>query len=131
MDVMIWLRANWDRTLGWVLVAAGVVALLIAGRHVSDARYLADQLSYLLSGGIGGLACIALGAGLLITAGLHDEWRKLDGIEEHVRQAYSGAGEPLVLIDLDRFTGDANLGDGPTAADALDAPARRATRRGA
>ncbi|HVW33781.1 MAG TPA: hypothetical protein VHL53_14685 [Acidimicrobiia bacterium] len=106
MDVMIWLRANWDRALGWALVTAGVIALLIGGRHVADARYLADQLSYLMSAGVGGLACIALGAGLLITAGLHDEWRKLDGIEDHVREAYAGATEPIVLVDLERFEPD-------------------------
>jgi hypothetical protein len=48
---------------------------------VSDSPYVAEQLSYIVSGGLGGLFLLGAGATLLILADLHDEWRKLDRVE--------------------------------------------------
>jgi hypothetical protein len=81
MDVMTWLRAEWDRVLGFTLIALGAVLLVIGYLGVSDSPYVAEQLSYIASGGLGGLFLLGAGATLLILADLHDEWRKLDRVE--------------------------------------------------
>ena len=81
MDVMTWLRAEWDRVLGFTLIAFGAVLLVLGYLGVSDSPYVAEQLSYIVSGGLGGLFLLGAGATLLILADLHDEWRKLDRVE--------------------------------------------------
>jgi hypothetical protein len=81
MDLMSWLRAEWDRVLGFTLIALGAVLLVLGYLGVSDSPYVAEQLSYIVSGGLGGLFLLGAGATLLILADLHDEWRKLDRVE--------------------------------------------------
>ena len=78
MDLMTWLRAEWDRVLGFTLIALGAILLVLGYLGVSDSPYVAEQLSYIASGGLGGLFLLGAGATLLILADLHDEWRKLD-----------------------------------------------------
>ena len=95
MDLRQWLRAEWDRVLGFTLVGLGGLLLLCGYAGVSDSAYVAQGLSYIMSGGIGGLFLLGAGATLLISADLHDEWRKIDGVEEAIR-----AGEaPLLSVD--------------------------------
>ena len=81
MDLMSWLRAEWDRVLGFTLIALGAVLMVLGYLGVSDSPYVAEQLSYIASGGLGGLFLLGAGATLLILADLHDEWRKLDRVE--------------------------------------------------
>ena len=81
MDLMTWLRAEWDRVLGFTLIGLGAVLLVIGYLGVSESPYVAEQLSYITSGGLGGLFLLGAGATLLILADLHDEWRKLDRVE--------------------------------------------------
>jgi hypothetical protein len=81
MDLMTWLRAEWDRVLGFSLIALGAVLLVLGYLGVSGSPYVAEQLSYIVSGGLGGLFLLGAGATLLILADLHDEWRKLDRVE--------------------------------------------------
>ena len=90
MDLMTWLRAEWDRVLGFGLIALGAVLLVLGYLGVSNSPYVAEQLSYIVSGGLGGLFLLGAGATLLHVADVHDEWRKLDGIEQALR-----SGEPI------------------------------------
>ena len=91
MELLTWLRSEWDRVLGWVAIAAAVVAVLLGYQGVSDARFVAKELAYIISGGIGGLLLVAVGGTLLISADLHDEWRKLDRIEDAIRSGGDSA----------------------------------------
>lgn len=75
------LRAEGDRLLAWTLIAAGGVLIIITFVGVSGTPYVANQLSYIASGGIGGLFLLACGLTLMVSADHHDEWRKLDRIE--------------------------------------------------
>ena len=84
---MSFVRAQWDRVLGWALIAAGGVALLLAYDGIRHSPYVADQLSYLASGGVGGLWLAGVGSTLLVTANLADEWRQLDDIRALVARA--------------------------------------------
>jgi hypothetical protein len=97
MGGVTWLRAEWDRFLAWALLTAGAVLVVIGAVQVADHRYLADQLSFIMSAGIGGLACIGFGAGLILSADLHDEWRKLDRLEELLAETPDRAQ----VLDLD------------------------------
>ncbi len=90
MDGKSWLRAEWDRVAGYILIALGALLLVLGYAGVSGSPYVAEGLSYIMSGGIGGLFMLGAGATLLISADLHDEWRKLDRVEEALR-----AGEPI------------------------------------
>ena len=98
MNVVIWFRANWERVIGWSLLGVGGIALIVGVLQVAQAKYVVDQLSFLMSGGLVGLGCVALGSALLVTATLHDEWRKLDRIEGALRDGSSVVHE----LSLDR-----------------------------
>ncbi len=87
VNLVIWVRSQWDRLAGFALIAAGAVAIVLGYLGVSDSPYVADEIAYVISGGIGGLFLLAVGAALLISADLHDEWRKLDHLEDALRRA--------------------------------------------
>lgn len=107
MDVLRWLRAEWDRVSGFGLVGLGAALLLLGYRGVSGSPYVAEQLAYIISGGVGGLFMLGCGATLLVSADLHDEWRKLDRIEAAIR------GETAVLGA--RTSGTARPDESPAA----------------
>jgi len=86
-QLMTTLRAQWDRMLAVLLLTAGAVLLVVGWIAVSGASNVADQLSYLASSGLGGLFCLGLGASLLVSSNLQDEWRKLDDLTGAVREA--------------------------------------------
>ncbi len=85
MAFLIWLRAEWDRFLGFSLVVLGAVVVFSGYAGVSGTPFVADQLSYLMSGGIVGLFLLGTGATFILLADLHDEWRKLDRVEMQLR----------------------------------------------
>ncbi len=89
MDIGKWLRLQWDRVLAWVFVAAGAIALIAGWVGVSGSAYAAGQLPYIISGGIGGIFLLGVGATLWLSADLRDEWRKLDSIEDALREEQS------------------------------------------
>ncbi len=70
MNPAKWLQLQWDRTLAWVLVAAGAVALIVGWVGVSGTAYSAEQLPYIISGGIGGIFLLGVGATLWLSADL-------------------------------------------------------------
>jgi hypothetical protein len=85
-DAVIWVRAQWDRVAGTACVAFGAVILLITFQSVANSRFVADQIATVTSGGLGALFLVAVGVMLRLQADLHDEWRKLDRIEQALRQ---------------------------------------------
>ena len=85
MELLSWVRDQWDRVGAVVLVVAGALALLFGWLGISDAVLPSEQLPYLLSGGLLGVFLLGLGATLWLSADLRDEWRKLDRLEELVR----------------------------------------------
>jgi len=128
MDFVIWCRTNWDRLLGWALVALGGVFLVVGTMRVSHARLLANSLSYLMSAGLGGLGCVAFGSALLISAASHDEWQKLDRIERCLREVQAGVtpGYRPVTVDLTASKGSSRpTTSQPTAPERAVAGVRR------
>jgi hypothetical protein len=90
MDGLTWARCQWDRVAGWALVAVAVTLVAVAAGQARTTLFAADGLSYLMSGGVGGLAIGAFGCALLISAGFHDEWRKLNRVDKALRARRTG-----------------------------------------
>lgn len=87
MDMKVFLHANWDRVLGWSGIFLGCVVVWLGWLGVSGTALTYEQLPYLISGGLFGIALIAVGSTLLLSADLRDEWRKLDKLEETIHHA--------------------------------------------
>lgn len=89
MNFRTWLRAEWDRVAAAVLITLGAVLVIVGYIGAKGTPYAVDALAYIASGGVGGIFCLGLGVGLLLSGDLHDEWRKLDRLEAAIR------GNPL------------------------------------
>lgn len=76
------IRTQWDRAGGLALVAVGLLALLFGWIGMSGAVLTYEQLPYLLSGGLFGLALIMVGTGLWLSADIRDEWRRIDRLAD-------------------------------------------------
>ena len=93
MELGKWLRVEWDRGAAIGCAVLGALLLLIGWLRMSSTPYPAEQLPFILSGGIGGVFLLGIGATLWLSADLRDEWRKLDSIDEVLHEL---AGSPLV-----------------------------------
>jgi hypothetical protein len=82
-----WVCAEWDRVAAWTCIALGAIALLVGWIGASGTAYTAEQVPFLLSGGVGGVFLLGLGAMLWLSADLRDEWSKLDRLESIQRRA--------------------------------------------
>src|SRR6478672_2635884 len=82
MDLQRFLRAEWDRLAGYGFIVAGAVALVFGFVGVRTSADVIDEISYLASGGIGAVFLLGVGATLLLSADLHDDFRKLHRVEE-------------------------------------------------
>ena len=81
MDTVTRLRRTWDWVLGVACLGLAAVVLTAGAMATSGAHHVADQLSFIISGGLGGLLLLAAGSTLVIAAALTDEARKLDRLE--------------------------------------------------
>jgi hypothetical protein len=113
MNIVRWLRVQWDRALAVAAALAGVIGLIVSWAGISDEVFAARQLPYLLSGGIGGLFLLGVGATMWLSADLRDEWHKLDRIERRL-EAGGSAGAPAATSS-DRAAAPASQPTTPTA----------------
>ena len=78
-------RSQWDRAMAiGAAVLAGLV-LLIGYFGVASTEYPAEQIPYVVSGGITGILLMGAAATLWLSADMRDEWRKLDELAELTR----------------------------------------------
>ena len=96
MGVKTFVLAQWDRVFAWVAVALGLLVLLIGWLGVSGTAFVFEQMPYVVSGGIGGLFLLGVGAMMWLSADLRDEWNKLDRLE---RLLEDGASLDVSLAD--------------------------------
>jgi hypothetical protein len=82
-----------DRLLAIVVAVVGALCILGGWLGASRTAYAAEQIPYILSGGLGGLVLVGIGIALWLSADLRDEWRKLDSIDQALRDL---RGTPLV-----------------------------------
>jgi hypothetical protein len=85
MDLMKYVRAQWDRSGAVAAVVFGLVALFLGWLGSSDTGYVAAQMPYIVSGGLLGLFLLGVGAVLWLSADLRDEWRQLRVLGEELR----------------------------------------------
>ena len=78
---MNWLKVERERVAAWASIAVGGVCLIAGWFGVSGTKETYQQITYIVSGGISSLFFLGLGVGLLVSADLHDEWRKMDRLE--------------------------------------------------
>ena len=86
MELVKWLRLQWDRALGVLAAIGGLVLLVVGWIQVSSTEFVAEQIPYVVSAGLGGLVAILLGGTLWLSADLRDEWRALNRIDEHLTE---------------------------------------------
>ena len=79
--VLRWARLQWDRLSAWLCIAGGLIALIVGYFGVSGTAYTAEQIPYIVSGGLVGIFLLGLGGMLWLSADLRDEWRKLDDLD--------------------------------------------------
>jgi hypothetical protein len=99
MDLNRYLRNQWDRAAAVVAVLLGALALLSGYLGVSRATLATQQIPYLASGGLFGMFALGIGATLWLSADLRDEWRKLDSIQEEMRNARPEAVDPVAATN--------------------------------
>jgi hypothetical protein len=87
MDLKEFLRHQWDRVGAWIAIGLGGLFLLLGWLGVSDTVFPAEQLPYIISGGLVGACFVGIGAMLWLSADLRDEWTELHEIARHLEQA--------------------------------------------
>jgi hypothetical protein len=105
MDLKAFLRSQWDRVGAWAAFAVGVILLILGWLGVSNSVYPAEQLPYIISGGLAGVALIGVGATLWLSADIRDEWTELHEIarllgREEAKAAQEG---PAATIPPETF----------------------------
>jgi hypothetical protein len=110
MNLLRWVRLQWDRTAAGVCVIAGAVALILGWHGVAKETLTAQQLPYLVSGGIGGLFLLGLGGILWLSADLRDEWRKLDDLEDETPIDVPAAKPAVHTVDVTAKRAEARTG---------------------
>ena len=81
MTLWIWIRNQWDRAVGLAAVIAGSVALTAGWIGASGTVYPAQQIPFLMSGGLFGIFLLGVGCTAWLSAYLRDVWRKLDQLD--------------------------------------------------
>jgi hypothetical protein len=100
VELLKWMRLQWDRALALVAAVAGVVLLIVGWIDVSSTAYVAKQIPYVVSAGLGGIAALIIAGTLWLSADLRDEWRALDRIDDGQEQSQSLAADLAGRIEV-------------------------------
>ena len=84
MKLFSWIRNQWDRAAAWALITVAAVVLVIGWFGVTSTVYPAEQISYVVSAGLGGIFLLGLGAVMWLSADIQDEWRQMKAIEDQL-----------------------------------------------
>jgi hypothetical protein len=107
--------------LGWLLIAAGALLILLGYLGVSRESIVEKQLPYLISGGIGGVLLCVLGAYVLGTEELRKDSGRLDRLERMVEELHGAL--------LSRPDAPTRPADGDDTAEAPRPTRRRSSTR--
>jgi hypothetical protein len=100
------LRLGWDRLSATILIGIGAVAVILGWIGVSGADLPSKQLPYLVSGGIGGLYILGVGALFWLSGDLRDEWSRLGEIKTMLSGLASSDVDPEVLAQVEPLRTD-------------------------
>lgn len=104
MDLLTLLRTQWDRAAAWVSIAIGALALVIGWVGVSGTGLTAEQIPYVISGGLGGIFLLGLGAMLWLSADMRDEWRLLEELRRALEGEDAASATAQAPLDLEATT---------------------------
>lgn len=121
MSYLRWIRNQWDRAFGVAAAIAGLVVLLLGWVGTSRAIFPAQQIPYLISGGMLGLFLLGLAATAWLSADMRDEWRKLDD--------FQGAVVASLGVDLSEQSTEITGAEQPDAVSSTDHIRRPAEAR--
>lgn len=99
------MKRDWRELAAAAFVVLGGIVMVAGWVGVSQSTEVIDQLPYLFSGGIGGLACIVVGVGLYIARNHARDQARIDELNDHLRALELGLGGEFdeVLERLDRL----------------------------
>ena len=80
------LRSEWDRAAALAALAVGIAAMINGWVGVSGTAYSAEQMPYVVGGGLVGIFLLGVAAVLWLSADMRDEWRKLDSIDSSLKE---------------------------------------------
>ena len=83
-----WVGAALRPWVGWILIGAGALLMLLGYFGVSRESIPAKQIPYLVSGGIGGVFLAVLGAYFLGTQEMRNDSGRLDRLEQMVEELH-------------------------------------------
>jgi hypothetical protein len=125
VELLKWCRLQWDRVLGAIAMVLGVLLLILGWIDVSGTEFVAKQIPYVVSAGLGGVVAVMLGGTLWLSADLRDEWRALDHVEDRLQE-----GDELVEQLEARITAlEAMMSNGSSSADPAEANGHGRRRR--
>lgn len=71
---------------GWILAAVGVIVIIVGWYGVSGQALVAKQLPYLISGGLGGVALVGIGAAMISAERRRQDTGRIERLEEMVAE---------------------------------------------
>jgi hypothetical protein len=109
------LRRDWRAKItrpivGWTLSGLGALFIVIGYFGVANQALVAKQIPYLVSGGIGGMVLVAVGAFLLGTDDVRKQLQRVERLESLVDDLHrtllepAGGAEPKASSDLGAAT---------------------------
>lgn len=129
MDIVNFLRAQWDRSLAVAAVLLAGLALLMGYLGISGTPHVAAQLPYFISGGLFGIFMLTIAATLWVSADLRDEWRELRALRVRLDSALEDQQEqPARRRRAEAVPETVSLVEGlPATAGKAKVPARRSS----
>jgi hypothetical protein len=95
VDLLTWVRNEWDRVGAWVAIGVGALLIVLGWIGVSGTPLTPEQIPYVVSGGLGGLFLLGVGAMLWLSADLRDEWRLLEELRANLDDAEPTNGDTV------------------------------------
>ena len=69
---------------GWILAGVGIIVIIVGWYGVSGQALVAKQLPYLISGGLGGVALVGVGAAMISAERRRQDTGRIERLEEMV-----------------------------------------------
>lgn len=85
MELVNYVKTQWDRVGAVTATIVGFLVLFLGYLGTAHTEYIAEQIPFLISGGLLGIAFLTVGAVLWLSADLRDEWRAMTDQSEAIR----------------------------------------------
>ena len=97
--MMAYIKGHLDKVGAWVAIMVGVFVLAVGWNGVWHTLNPGEQIPYIVSGGIGGMFLLGLGALLWLSSDLRQERGHLDSAARHLKTTGSLPPAPVATSD--------------------------------